>query len=66
MFWLILIAFGLGLIRAPVAVLQLLGTLAPAGPTWYVVLQGAVGLIQFVIAMIMLADYRRSGIWGAD
>ena len=61
----ILIAFGLGLIRLPVAVLQLLGMLAPAGPTWYVVLQGVIGVIQFVIALIMLADYRRSGTWGA-
>ena len=65
LFWLILIAFGLGLIRLPVAVLQLLGMLAPAGPTWYVVLQGVIGVIQFVIALIMLADYRRSGIVGS-
>ena len=64
-FWLILVAFGLGLVRVPVAVLQLLGTLAPAGPTWYVVFQGVIGVIQFVIALVMLADYRRSGIWGA-
>ena len=56
---------GLGLIRVPVAVLQLLGKLAPAGPTWYVVFQGVIGVIQFVIALVMLADYRRSGIWGA-
>jgi hypothetical protein len=65
LFWLILIAFGLGLIRLPVAVLQLLGVLSPAGPAWYVVLQGVIGVVQFVIALIMLADYRRSGIWGA-
>ena len=65
LFWLILIAFGLGLIRLPVAVLQLVGMLSPAGPAWYVVLQGVIGVIQFVIAPIMLADYRRAGIWGA-
>jgi purine-cytosine permease-like protein len=63
-FWLILIAFGLGLVRVPVAVLQLLGQLAPAGPAWYVVLQGVSGVIQFVIALVMLADYRRAGTWG--
>jgi hypothetical protein len=62
---LILIAFGLGLVRVPVAVLQLLGQLAPAGPAWYVVLQGVSGVIQFVIALVMLADYRRAGTWGA-
>src|SRR3954469_24719635 len=39
-FWLILIAFLLGLARVPVAVLELIGRLAPAGPAWYVVLQG--------------------------
>lgn len=65
MFWLIMIAFGLGLIRVPVAVLQLLGALAPAGPTWYVVFQGVIGVIQFAIALVMLSDYRRAGIWGA-
>jgi len=65
MFWLILIAFGLGLIRVPVAVLQLLGTPAPAGPTWYVVLQGIIGVIQFAIALVMFSDYRRAGMWGA-
>jgi len=27
-------------------------------------LAGVIGVIQFVIALIMLADYRRSGIWG--
>ena len=66
MFWLILIAFGLGLIRVPVTVLQLVGTLAPGGPTWYVVFQGVIGVIQFVIALVMVADYRRSGIWGSS
>jgi purine-cytosine permease-like protein len=65
MFWFILIAFGLGLVRAPVAVLQLLDMLAPAGPAWYVVFQGVIGVIQFVIALVMLADYRRCGVWGA-
>jgi hypothetical protein len=64
-FWLILIAFGFGLVRVPATVLQLLGTLAPAGPAWYVVFQGVLGVVQFVIALVMLVDYRRSGIWGA-
>jgi hypothetical protein len=64
-FWLILVAFGFGLVRVPVAILQLAGTLTPAGPTWYVVFQGIVGVIQFLIALVMLADYRRAGVWGA-
>jgi hypothetical protein len=29
-----------------------------------VVLQAVVGLIQFVMAMTMLAGYRKAGVWG--
>jgi hypothetical protein len=63
-FWLILAVFFLGVLRGPVAVLQLSGRLAADSPTWYVVLQGVAGLIQFAIALTMLAGYRRSGVWG--
>jgi len=34
-----------------VTVWQLTGRLASDGPTWYVVLQGSVGVIQFAIAL---------------
>jgi hypothetical protein len=64
-FWLILVAFGAGLLRVPVAVLQLSGRMAPEGPDWYVVVQGVIGVIQVVIAAAMFAGYRRSGPWGA-
>jgi hypothetical protein len=64
LFWLILAVFVLGVLRVPVAVLELAGHRA-ASPTWYVVLQGGVGVIQFAIALTMLAGYRRSGVWGA-
>ena len=64
-FWLILIAFFAGVLRVPAAALQLAGYLAPDGPTWYVALQGVIGVVQFAIAMAMLAGYRRRGIWGA-
>jgi hypothetical protein len=47
------------------AALQLAGYLAPGGPTWYVALQGVIGVVQFAIAVAMLAGYRRCGIWGA-
>lgn len=63
-FWLILAVFFLGVLRVPVAVLQLSGRLAAGSPTWYVVLQGIAGLIQFAIALTMLTGYRRSGVWG--
>jgi hypothetical protein len=64
LFWLILAVFFLGVLRVPVTVVELAGHTA-ASPTWYVVLQGGVGVIQFAIALTMLAGYRRSGVWGA-
>jgi hypothetical protein len=65
MFWLVLVAFLFGLARVPVAVLQLTGRLAADGPTWYVVFQGCVGVVQFVIALVMITDYRHHGRWGS-
>jgi hypothetical protein len=64
-FWVILVAFLFGLLRVPVAILQLTGRMAAAAPPWYVILQGGVGVIQFAIALVMLIDYRRYGVWGA-
>jgi hypothetical protein len=63
-FWLILAVFFLGVLRVPVAVLELAGH-SVASRAWYVVLQGGAGVIQFAIAVTMLAGYRRSGVWGA-
>jgi hypothetical protein len=65
MFWLILIAFLTGLLRVPVAGLQLTGVLAAEVPTWYVVFQGLLGALQFAIGLAMVAGYRRAGVWGA-
>jgi len=39
--------------------------LAMDGPTWYVVFQGLVGVVQFVIGLTMVAGYRRAGVWEA-
>ncbi len=36
----------------------------PFVQVWYVSLQAILGLIQFVIALAMLAGYRRVGVWG--
>ncbi|HKF19716.1 MAG TPA: hypothetical protein VKF14_21360 [Candidatus Dormibacteraeota bacterium] len=63
-FWLILIAFLAGIVRAPIAVLELVGKVPEQGPAWYVVLTVSVGLIQFGIALAMIAGYRKSGYWG--
>ncbi len=63
-FWLVVVAFLLGVLRVPAALLQLTGVLPPDGPTWYVLLQGLVGAVQLVIGLALLAGYRRSGVWG--
>jgi hypothetical protein len=65
MFWLILLAFLFGVLRIPVAVLQLSGQMTPDGPPWYVIMQGVIGVVQVLIALAMVFGYRRSGVWGS-
>jgi hypothetical protein len=43
-FWLVLVAFLAGVLRVPVAVLQLTGILPADVPAWYVTFQGVIGL----------------------
>src|SRR5215211_1717633 len=64
-FWLVLVAFLAGVLRVPVAVLQLTGVLAADVPAWYVLFQGVIGLAQVASGLAMLAGYRRAGVWGA-
>ena len=63
-FWLILIVFVVGILRAVYAVLEVADVVPVKGPGWYVVLPGVVGLVQFGIAVVMLAGYRRANGWG--
>ena len=63
-FWLLLVVFSFGALRLPASVLQIAGVLPADGPTWYEALQGATGIVQFLIALAMLAGYRKAGIWG--
>jgi len=63
-FWLILVAFLFGVLRVPASILELTGVLSPAGPTWYVLFQALLGLVQVAIGLLMLAGYRRAGPWG--
>ena len=65
-FWLILVAFLAGAVRVPVAILQLVDALPTDVPSWYVVLQALIGLVQLAIGLDMLVGYRRSGVWGAS
>jgi len=64
MFWLILIAFLFGPIRVLASLLQLMGVLPSGAPSWYVALQAAIGVIQLLIGLAMVAGFRRAGIWG--
>ena len=64
-FWLVLVAFLAGLLRLPASVLELTGILPAVGPTWYTLLQAAIGLVQFVIGLGMLVGFRKAGVWGA-
>jgi len=65
-FWLILVAFLAGVLRVPASILELAGLLPVAGPTWYVLLQAVLGVAQFGIGLVMLAEFRRSRhAWGA-
>ena len=64
-FWLILVVFLAGIVRVLTSALQLPGIVPSEDPAWYVVLQAVVGLIQFGIALALLAGYRKAGVWGA-
>jgi len=64
-FWLILVAFLFGVLRVPASILELTGVLPRAGPTWYVLFQALLGLVQITIGSLMLAGHRRAGLWGS-
>jgi hypothetical protein len=65
MFWLIMVAFLAGVLRVPAVILQLTGVLAADAPTWYLLFQGLLGVVQFVIGLALVAGYRQAGVWGA-
>ena len=65
MFWLILLAFLAGVIRVPASALELTGKLPMSGPAWYVLLQAAIGVVQFAIGLAMVAGFRSAGVWGS-
>jgi hypothetical protein len=64
-FWLVLVAFLAGVLRVPVAILQLTGVLSADVPAWYVTFQGIIGVVQVAIGLAMLVGYRRAGVWGS-
>ena len=64
MFWLLVLAFLAGIIRLPATIVELDGLTPKSGPGWYLVLQATVGALQFVIGVLLIRGYRRSGLWG--
>lgn len=66
LFWGIVVAVLAGILRLPTAVLEIAGTIPTHDPTWYILLQAALGTIQFLIGVLLLNDYRRAGIWGSS
>jgi hypothetical protein len=65
-FWLVLVAFLAGVLRVPVAILQLTGILAADAPRWYVSFQELLRVLQLAIGLAMVAGYRRAGVWGSS
>jgi hypothetical protein len=63
-FWLILVAFLAGMLRVPASGLRLAGILPADTPSWYLLLQAVIGVVQFAIGIAMLTGYRRGGVWG--
>jgi hypothetical protein len=64
-FWLIFVAFLFRPLRVVASVLALGGVISADGPTWYVLYQALLGVLQFIIALAMLGGYSRAGAWGA-
>jgi hypothetical protein len=65
-FWLVLVAFLIGgVLRVPASILQLREMLPTDFPTWYLMLQALIGVVQVAIGLLMVGGYRRDGVWGS-
>ena len=62
-FWLVLIAFLAGALRPVTSFLELVGVLRTTSPTWYVLFQALIGIVQLSIGLAMLKGYRNAGVW---
>ena len=43
--------------------MEIAGVIPTTDPTWYVVFQMLLGLVQCAIGVTMLVGYRRGGMW---
>ena len=64
LFWLLVAAFLAGILRVPGSLLEGAGVLPTTAPPWYLALQAAIGVIQFVIGLALVRGYRKAGPWG--
>ncbi len=64
-FWLVVVAFAAGVIRIPASALQIARVLPLDVPLWYAILRALIGVIQVLIAIVMIRAYRRGGVWAA-
>jgi hypothetical protein len=62
-FWLVVVAFLAGPLRVAASALQLAGAMPREGPACYVGLQAAIGVVQFAIAVVLLARRRGTAVW---
>lgn len=63
-FWLVTLAFLFGVLRIPAAGLELAGAIPTGDPSWYIALQGFIGVVQVIVAFLMIRGWRRAGPWG--
>ncbi len=63
-FWLVMIAFLAGALRLPVSALEFAGAMSTDVPRWYLMYQAALGIAQLIVGLLMLAGYRKAGLWG--
>jgi hypothetical protein len=63
LFWCLLLAFGVSVLRVPILAAQWAGLGGSGEPAWYDLARGAVSLLQGGIAAWMVALYRRYGVW---
>jgi hypothetical protein len=64
-FWVIVLAFLAGVLRVPASALEIAGVLHATEPLWYIVFQGAIGIVQVGIGLLLLRGHHRAGVWGA-
>lgn len=64
LFWPLLIANSFSILEVPATILQLIGVIPQAFPTWYSIYRMGIAIIQVGIAIWMIRVYLQYGVWG--